>query len=157
MSCGSRSGPASGHAFRYWVLASRSQRPDRVRYLALDVGDRTIGLAVGEEQFGLARPLRTIRRRGVAADLAALREIIEKEAVDALVIGLPLNLAGESAHQAERVRRFADSARSLARPVDLVDERFTTAEAARRGADDLDAGAATVLLEDYFSERRRRA
>ena len=128
-----------------------------MRYLALDVGDRSIGLAVGEEAFGLARPLRTIRRRGVAADLDALREIVVKEDVGALVIGLPLNSAGESAHQAERVRRFAESARALARPIELVDERFTTAEAARRGADDLDAGAAVVLLEDFFSGRRRRA
>ena len=127
-----------------------------MRYLALDVGDRTIGLAVGEDAFGLARPLRTIRRRGVAADLATLREIVTKEEVGALVIGLPLNLRGEIAHQALRVRAFAESARSLAVPIELVDERFTTAEAARRGADDLDAGAAVVLLEDFFSERRRR-
>jgi len=127
-----------------------------MRYLALDVGDRTIGLAVGEDAFGLARPLRTIRRRGVAADLATLREIVTKEEVGALVIGLLLNLRGEIAHQALRVRAFAESARSLAVPIELVDERFTTAEAARRGADDLDAGAAVVLLEDFFSERRRR-
>jgi RNase H-fold protein (predicted Holliday junction resolvase) len=52
---------------------------------------------------------------------------------------------------------FAESVRSLALPLELVDERFTTAEAARRGADDLDAGAAVVLLEDFFSERSRRA
>lgn len=127
-----------------------------MRYLALDVGDRTIGLAVGDEAFGLARPLRTIRRRGVAADLDSLRDIVRKEDVGALVIGLPLNLKGESGHQAQRVRTFAESARSLALPIELVDERFTTAEAARRGADDLDAGAAVVLLEDFFSERSRR-
>ena len=128
-----------------------------MRYLALDVGDRTIGLAIGEEQFGLARPLKTVRRLGIAADLATLRDIVTKEDVGALVIGLPLNLRGEVAHQAERVRSFAESARSLALPIELVDERFTTAEAARRGADDLDAGAAVVLLEDFFAERRRRS
>jgi putative pre-16S rRNA nuclease len=127
-----------------------------VRFLALDVGDRTIGLAVGEETFGLARPLQTIRRRGIAADLATLRDIVSGEQVDGLVIGLPLNLAGEVAHQAARVRAFAESARSLGIPIELADERFTTAEAARRGATDLDAGAATVLLEDFFAERRRR-
>ena len=127
-----------------------------MRFLALDVGDRTIGLAVGEETFGLARPLKTIRRRGMAADLATLRDIVSGEQVDGLVIGLPLNLAGEVAHQAVRVRSFAESARSLGLPIDLVDERFTTAEAARRGATDLDAGAAAVLLEDFFAGRRRR-
>jgi putative pre-16S rRNA nuclease len=127
-----------------------------VRYLALDVGDRTIGLAVGDDAFGLVRPLKTVRRRGIAADLATLREIVSTEEVAALVVGLPLNLRGEVGHQAQRVRGFAESARSLGLPLELVDERFTTAEAARRGADDLDAGAAVVLLEDFFSERRRR-
>jgi len=128
-----------------------------VRYLALDVGDRTIGLAVGEETFGLARPLKTLRRRGIAADLDALREIVTKEDIGALVIGLPLDTRGEIGHQASRVRTFADSARTLGVPLQLVDERFTTAQAAHRGATDLDAGAAVVLLEDFFSERRRRA
>lgn len=128
-----------------------------MRYLALDVGDRTIGLAVGEETFGLARPLKTLRRRGIAADLDALREIVTREDIGALVIGLPLDTRGEVGHQASRVRTFADSARSLGVPLQLVDERFTTAEAAHRGAPDLDAGAAVVLLEDFFSERRRRA
>jgi putative Holliday junction resolvase len=127
-----------------------------VRYLALDVGDRTIGLAVGEETFGLARPLRTLRRRGIAADLEALRQIVVKEDVGALVIGLPLDSRGEIGHQASRVRTFAESARALSLPLTLVDERFTTAEAEHRGADDLDAGAAVVLLEDFFSERRRK-
>ncbi len=128
-----------------------------MRYLALDVGDRTIGLAVGDEELGLARPLRTLRRRSVAADLETLREIVAKEDVGALVIGLPLTLAGESGHQARRVRVFSTAAEALGLPIELVDERFTTAEAASRGADDLDAGAATVLLEDFFSQRRRRS
>lgn len=126
-----------------------------MRYLALDVGDRTIGLAVGEETFGLARPLTTLRRRSVAADLETLRGIVTKEDIGALVIGLPFTLQGEIGHQAARVRTFAESARALALPIELVDERFTTAEAAGRGATDLDAGAAVVLLEDFFSERRR--
>ena len=128
-----------------------------MRYLALDVGDRTIGLAVGDDAFGLVRPLKTVRRRALAADLATLREIVSAEQVEALVVGLPLDRQGEVGHQARRARSFAESARSLGLPLDLIDERFTTAEAARRGADDLDAGAAAVLLEDFFAERRRRS
>lgn len=127
-----------------------------MRYLALDVGDRTIGLAVGDDAFGLVRPLRTLRRRGVAADLDSLRQIVAKEEVAALVIGLPLTIRGETGHQATRVRAFAESVHALDLPIELVDERFTTAEARRRGAEDLDAGAAAVLLEDFFAERRRR-
>ncbi len=91
----------------------------------------------------------------MAADLEALREIVAKEDVGAIVIGLPLDTQGEIGHQAKRVRTFAESARTLGLPMQLVDERFTTAEAARRGASDLDAGAAVVLLEDFFSEKQR--
>ena len=125
-----------------------------MRYLALDVGDRRIGLAVGDDAFGLARPLRTLARRSLEADLATLRELIAKEEVGALVIGLPLTLRGDDGPQAQRVRRFAEACAALGLPVDLYDERFTTAEAVHRGAADLDAGAATVLLEDFLSRRR---
>ena len=69
---------------------------------------------------------------------------------------MPLTLDGQVGHQAERVRRFADACHALGLPIDLYDERFTTAEAAGRGAADLDAGAATVLLEDFLSRRRAR-
>ena len=126
-----------------------------MRYLALDVGARRIGLAVGDDAFGLARPLRTLDRRNLEADLAALRELIAEEEVGALVIGLPLTLRGDDGPQAERVRRFADACAILGLPVSVYDERFTTAEAAHRGAADLDAGAATILLEDFLSRRRR--
>lgn len=127
-----------------------------MRYLALDVGDRRIGLAVGDDAFGLARPLRTLTRRNLETDLASLRELIAKEEVGALVIGLPLTLRGEDGPQAKRVRRFAEACGALGLPVDLYDERFTTSEAAQRGATDLDAGAATILLEDFLSRRRAR-
>jgi len=126
-----------------------------VRYLALDVGDRRVGLAVGDDTFGIARPLRTLTRRNLETDLASLREVIAKEEVGALVIGLPLTLRGEDGPQAQRVRRFADACAALGLPVDLYDERFTTAEATHRGAPDADAGAATVLLEDFLTRRRR--
>ncbi|HUG55757.1 MAG TPA: Holliday junction resolvase RuvX [Candidatus Limnocylindrales bacterium] len=125
-----------------------------VRYLALDVGDRRIGLAVGDDALGLARPLPTVRRRSVERDLAALREIVAREGVEGLVIGLPLTLRGEDGPQAVRVRRFAEACADLGLPLELYDERFTTAEAIGRGAPDVDAGAATVLLEDFFAARR---
>ncbi len=126
-----------------------------MRYLALDVGDRRIGLAVGDDAFGIVRPLRTLARRNLETDLARLRDLIAKEEVGALVIGLPLTLRGEDGPQAQRVRRFADACAALGLPVDMYDERFTTAEATHRAAPDPDAGAATVLLEDFLSRRRR--
>ncbi|OGO71367.1 MAG: hypothetical protein A3H36_02825 [Chloroflexi bacterium RIFCSPLOWO2_02_FULL_71_16] len=124
------------------------------RYLALDVGDRRIGMAVGDVGGGIARPLRTLKRRSVVADLAAVKEVVRKEEVSALVIGLPLTLRGEEGPQAARVRRFAEACRELGLPIELYDERYTTAEAAHQGAKDPDAGAAVVLLEDLLRSRR---
>ncbi len=125
-----------------------------MRYLALDVGDRRIGVAVGDDAFAVARPLRTIARRNLSADIDAVRELATKEEVGALVIGLPLTLRGERGPQAERVVRFAEACAPLGLPVELYDERHTTTEAKRLGARDLDAGAATILLEDFLSRRR---
>jgi putative Holliday junction resolvase len=124
------------------------------RYLALDVGERRIGLAVGDEGGGIARPLRTLQRRGTSADVAAIGDIARKEDVTALLIGLPLTLRGEDGPQAARVRRFADAIAALGLPVELHDERFTTSEAGLRGAPDLDAGAASILLEDFLRQRK---
>jgi putative Holliday junction resolvase len=126
-----------------------------VRYLALDVGDRRIGLAVGDDAHGLVRPLDTLHRRSVVKDLAELERIARKEEVDALVIGLPLTLRGEEGHQAQRVRRFAAASEKLGFPVRLYDERHTSSEAELRGVSDLDAGAATILLEDFLAQRAR--
>ncbi len=123
------------------------------RYLALDVGDRRIGLAVGDEQGGIARALRTLRRRNVDADVAAIGDIARQEEVTALLIGLPLTLRGDEGHQAARVRRFADACASLGLPIEMCDERFTTSEAGLRGFADPDAGAASVLLEDFLRAR----
>lgn len=126
-----------------------------MRYLALDVGDRRIGVAVGDDAHGLVRPLRTLSRRSVVKDLAELKRVAADEKVDALVIGLPLTLRGEEGHQAERVRRFATACEELGLPVRLYDERHTSSEAEIRGAKDIDAGAATILLEDFLAQRAR--
>ena len=126
-----------------------------MRYLALDIGDRRIGLAVGDDTHGLTRPLRTLLRRSVVKDLAELERIARDEQIDALVVGLPLTLRGEEGHQAERVRRFATATEKLGLPVRLYDERHTSTEAEIRGASDIDAGAATILLEDFLAQRAR--
>lgn len=125
------------------------------RYLALDVGDRRIGLAVGDTGGGIARPLRTLRRRAVEADVKAIADVARREEATALLIGLPLTLRGEEGPQAARVRRFADACVSLGLPIELHDERFTTSEAQLVGAADDDAGAASILLEDFLRSKAR--
>jgi putative Holliday junction resolvase len=124
------------------------------RYLALDVGERRIGLAVGDEGGGIARPLRTLTRRALATDVVAIGELARKEEVTALLIGLPLTLRGEEGPQAVRVRHFAEALAPLGLPLEWHDERFTTSEAGLKGATDLDAGAAAILLEDFLRSRR---
>ena len=125
-----------------------------MRYLALDVGDRRIGMAVGDEEGGLARPLPTIQRRGLERDVEAVAGAARREEAASLLIGLPLTLRGDEGHQAQRTRRFAEACVCAGLTVEMADERFTTSEAALRGAPDLDAGAAVVLLEDHFRRRR---
>lgn len=88
-------------------------------------------------------------------DLAEIRRVAGDEKIDALVIGLPLTLRGEEGHQAARVRRFATASEGLGLPVQLYDERHTSSEAEIRGAKDIDAGAATILLEDFLAQRAR--
>jgi putative Holliday junction resolvase len=126
-----------------------------VRYLALDVGDRRIGLAVGDDAFGLSRALPTLRRsRRLDADIERIATVARGEKVGGFVVGLPLTLRGEIGQQAERVRRFAAALAATGIPVELYDERNTTVEALGRGAEDPDAGAARVLLEDFLSTKR---
>lgn len=126
-----------------------------MRYLALDVGDRRIGLAVGDDSFGITRALPTLRRsRRRAADIERIASIAHHEEVAALVVGLPLTLRGEDGAQSVRARRFAEALAPTGLPVELYDERNTTVEALRRGEPDPDAGAARVLLEDFLSAKR---
>lgn len=130
-----------------------------VRYLALDLGERRIGLAVGDEAVGISRPLRSLRRRGGEADLAAVRAIARAEEVVALLFGLPLTLRGEEGHEARRARELGERiARSLGLPFEFADERLTTKQARRYAAGrdfDVDAAAAALLLQSHLDRRRR--
>jgi putative Holliday junction resolvase len=131
-----------------------------LRYLALDLGERRIGLAVGDDEAGLARALPALRRRTRRSDLDALRRVIQDEGVQTLLIGLPLTLRGEVGPQAERTRAEADRlGRELALPVELRDERLTTsaAERYRTGKSfDVDSAAAALLLQERLDQARRR-
>lgn len=131
-----------------------------MRYLALDLGERRIGLAVGDDEAGLARALPTLHRRGGDADIAALRAIAGAEEVEALVVGLPLTLRGEEGPQARRTRALGEGiARALGLPLEFVDERLTTqhAERFRSGRRfDVDAAAAALLLQQHLDQQTRR-
>jgi putative Holliday junction resolvase len=104
------------------------------RLLGVDLGERRIGLAVGDPAGGLARPLATIRRgRDVAADAERLRHIVAEQGVSELVVGLPLDMSGGEGEQARRTRAWVDAIGPLvAIPVVFRDERLSSEVAERR-------------------------
>lgn len=140
-----------------------------MRALGLDVGMRTIGVAISDEVGIAAHPDRVLARRGTAADVAAVVALIGTSGAGAVVVGLPYELSGAIGPRARRVRVFTDALRAaLPAGVELheQDERFTTALAERvlleadvsraRRKDVIDKQAAAVILQGWLDARRPR-
>jgi putative pre-16S rRNA nuclease len=136
------------------------------RLLGVDWGERRIGLALSDETQTLAQPLATLTRRtGRRFPMKDLLAQLERHQVTGVVVGLPLEASGAEGEPARAARALAeDIARRSGRPVNLVDERFTTARVRRAvhemggrtegRAGDVDALAATLLLQHYLDSRR---
>jgi putative Holliday junction resolvase len=133
-------------------------------YIALDVGTRTIGVAVADTRLAMVLPDRVLARKGVARDAAVVAELCRARRAVAVVVGLPLDLEGgetRSTRLARQVGEAVEAATGL--PVHWQDERYSTLEAearlqaagfdgrARRGV--IDAHAAVVILEDWLRGR----
>lgn len=131
-----------------------------VRYLGLDVGDRWIGLALGDSEAKLTSPLRTFRRTSRQSDVEKVRRVCGEEKVGTLVVGLPRNMDGSLGVQARRTQSFADTLREIGLPVVFCDERLSSAAAdeyvtAARGrrprpGERIDHVAAAIILQDYL-------
>ncbi len=104
------------------------------RLLGIDLGERRIGLAVADSDGLASRPLATITRGGtIDADAARLREIVERESIAELVVGLPLEARGSEGTQSGRTRAWADSlGAALGLPVVYRDERLSSHLAEQR-------------------------
>jgi putative Holliday junction resolvase len=103
-----------------------------MRILALDVGERRIGLAISDPDGRVAVPLETLGRRDEDADVRALADLVEREDVQVVVVGLPLSLDGSVGPQAERTQEFARRlAGVIPRPLEMWDERLSTVAAER--------------------------
>jgi putative holliday junction resolvase len=110
----------------------REVAPLDKRLMGLDVGTKTIGLALSDIRRVIATPLKTIRRRRLREDAARLFALIDARDVGGLVIGLPLTLAGTDGPRTQSVRQFARNLLTLRDlPVALWDERFSTAAVTR--------------------------
>lgn len=116
------------------------------RLVGLDLGSKTIGIALSDPTRTVATPLETIRRKKFTQDVRRLLDLIDRNNVEAVVIGLPVNMDGSEGPRAQSTRAFA---RNLARHIDVPivfwDERLSTAAVER------------TLLEADASRKRRAA
>lgn len=135
-----------------------------VRWLGVDCGSRSIGLAVGDDAGGVASPLRTIERRGGARDVERLLELCAEVEAEGIVLGLPLQLSGAEGPAARRVRQLGERvAARFSGALHYWDERFTTAEAERllisaevrraRRREVVDHVAAALILQGFLGGR----
>ena len=133
--------------------------------LGLDIGDARTGIAISDELGIAAHPLCTIHRKSRKALLAELQELIAAHKVERIVIGLPLQLDGETGPQAQKVKKFAEKiAQHVNLPIIFWDESFTTFEATQilRGTKKrrkkrkqiIDQVAAVLILEGHLEELR---
>lgn len=135
------------------------------RLIGIDVGTRTLGLALSDVSRLIASALETIRRTKFKADAARLLALAGEHAIGGWVVGLPLNLDGTEGPRAQATRAFARNLAGLSQaPILLWDERLSTAEAERmlieadqsrrRRAEVIDKLAATIILQGALDRLR---
>ena len=144
---------------------SLSEDNPHARILGMDVGSKTIGLAVSDPLGITAQGLETIRRKNKRTDFERLDQIVRKFEVAEIVVGYPLRLSGVEGSQAEKIRAFADQLQKRFKlPVHLWDERLSSAEANRllresemsikRRGEVVDRLAAVLILQSWMEARR---
>ncbi len=114
--------------------------PSNARLLGLDVGDKTVGVAVSDPMGMLATPVETIQRGKFAADAARVAALIADRDVAGLVIGLPVSLDGTEGPRCQSVRQFARNLEKQLGPQTIAfwDERMSTAAVQRQMIEDMD-------------------
>jgi putative Holliday junction resolvase len=121
--------------------------PPRSRLLGLDLGIKTIGLAISDPGLMVASPIETIRRgKRFADDAKALLDLIDRRGVGGLIVGLPINMDGSEGPRCQSVRAFAENLLKLRDlPLAFWDERLSTAAVNR------------FLIGEADMSRKRRA
>lgn len=122
----------------------REALPMGGRLMGLDVGTKTIGVALCDAEWSFATPAELIRRGKFSADLARLKTLAATQSVTGIVIGLPLNLDGSESPRSQSTRAFARNVEQIGLPLLLWDERWSTQ-------------AVTRTLIDADTTRARRA
>jgi putative Holliday junction resolvase len=122
-------------------------------FLAFDFGEKRTGVASGNRLTRTATPMQTIHTAVIDVRFAAIEKLIKEWQPDAIVVGIPTHSDGAAHEMTQRAQRFARQLLGrFGLPVHEVDERYSSVEAASRGAKDLDAEAAAIILEQFFSE-----
>jgi putative Holliday junction resolvase len=137
--------------------AFRDALPEGGRLIGMDVGTKTIGLALCDDRWTIASPAHTVARGKLSKDKPALAAFIAQQLVKGIVIGLPLNLDGTNSPRSQASRAFAQNIADLGLPILLWDERWSTqavtrtlleADASRARRDELvDKLAASYILQ----------
>ena len=102
------------------------------RVMALDVGDKRIGVAISDPTRFLASPLCTVERDASSSEIQQIEKLVESHQASELLVGMPLQLSGHKGIQARLVEGFINNlAKRLPIPIQSIDERFSTVEAER--------------------------
>jgi putative Holliday junction resolvase len=136
------------------------------RILALDVGEKTVGMATCDPLGITTTPRETLRRDG--SELDRITEMVRVEEIDEIVVGLPISLDGTLGPAARKMLEFVEQLRArVTIPVETCDERLTTVEAeslliqadTRRAKrrQVIDQVAACLILQDYLNQRQRQS
>ena len=135
------------------------------RYIGLDVGDRTIGVAISDPFLLTAQSLMTIKRKSKIEDIEIINDIIKDKEVSKIIVGLPKNMNNTIGPQAKKVKTFVKELRKHTDlDIEYVDERLTTVSATRvlieqnvsrkKRKDVIDSVAATYILQTYLDMGR---
>lgn len=134
------------------------------RYIGLDLGTKTIGVAISDPFLMFANGLFTIKRKNVRSDIEQIKKIIEENEITKVIIGMPYNMDGSKGPSAQRVMSFVDLLRKeIDNEIIYEDERLTTVSAERvliesnvgrnRRKDHIDKIAAALILQSYLDAR----
>ncbi|SEQ66480.1 Holliday junction resolvase RuvX [Thalassovita taeanensis] len=139
--------------------------PAHQALMGLDLGDKTIGVAVSDLMHSVATPLETVRRKKFGLDAARLLELIEARRIGGIVLGLPRNMDGSEGPRCQSTRAFARNLSRLTElPIGFWDERLSTVAAERalleadtsrkRRAEVIDHVAASYILQGVLDRLR---
>ncbi|MEL7177488.1 MAG: Holliday junction resolvase RuvX [Pseudomonadota bacterium] len=147
------------------IEAFHAALPAHRALVGLDLGDKTIGVAISDSLWSVATPLETIRRKKFGVDAAALLEIISKRNVGGILLGLPRNMDGTEGPRCQSTRAFARNLERLTDlPIGFWDERLSTVAAEKalleadttrkRRAEVIDHVAASYILQGVLDRFR---